>query len=138
MISPLLRLPFIFSLVPSFSSAWAHQSPPLRSNTVSFMSKSSGAEEVLGRPQLKILGVCGGIGSGKSTACKLLVSELNCAAHIGKYSESQSQISRRLQIHHTPKTNETYISLSIISHSLFLTIHPLRRRLYCPYCVSTG
>jgi dephospho-CoA kinase len=31
---------------------------------------------------VKILGVCGGIGSGKSAACKLLVSELNCFAHI--------------------------------------------------------
>jgi RecA/RadA recombinase len=88
MISPLLRLPFLFSL-PLFSSAWARQSLPLRSKAVSFMSKSSAAEEV-GSPQLKILGVCGGIGSGKSTACKLLVSELNCAAHIGKsYKSSQ-------------------------------------------------
>jgi dephospho-CoA kinase len=31
---------------------------------------------------VKILGVCGGIGSGKSAACKILVSELNCLAHI--------------------------------------------------------
>jgi hypothetical protein len=32
----------------------------------------------------KILGVAGGIGSGKSTACTLLASELGCAAHIGE------------------------------------------------------
>ena len=31
---------------------------------------------------VKILGICGGIGSGKSAACKTLVSELNCLAHI--------------------------------------------------------
>jgi len=31
---------------------------------------------------VKVLGVCGGIGSGKSQACKLLVSELGCMAHI--------------------------------------------------------
>lgn len=31
---------------------------------------------------VKVLGVCGGIGSGKSAACKILVSELNCLAHI--------------------------------------------------------
>jgi pantothenate kinase-related protein Tda10 len=88
MISPLLRLPFIFSL-PLFSSAWARQSLPLRSKAVPFMSKSGAAEEG-GSPQLKILGVCGGIGSGKSTACKLLVSELNCAAHIGTSESSRS------------------------------------------------
>ena len=33
--------------------------------------------------QFKVLGVCGGIGSGKSSACKLLVSELGCLAHLG-------------------------------------------------------
>jgi dephospho-CoA kinase len=31
---------------------------------------------------VKVLGICGGIGSGKSAACKALVSELNCLAHI--------------------------------------------------------
>jgi hypothetical protein len=34
------------------------------------------------QPQFKVLGVCGGIGSGKSSACKLLVSELGCLAHL--------------------------------------------------------
>jgi len=33
--------------------------------------------------KIRILGVCGGIGSGKSMACKLLVSDLGCMAHIG-------------------------------------------------------
>ena len=33
---------------------------------------------------LKILGVCGGIGSGKSTACKLMVDVLGCVDRIGK------------------------------------------------------
>lgn len=32
--------------------------------------------------RIRVLGVCGGIGSGKSAACKILVSELNCLAHI--------------------------------------------------------
>jgi polynucleotide 5'-kinase involved in rRNA processing len=39
--------------------------------------------------EVKILGVCGGIGSGKSSACKLLVSELSCLAHIGKFWTSE-------------------------------------------------
>jgi len=32
--------------------------------------------------RLKILGVAGGIGAGKSAACQLLVNELGCVAHI--------------------------------------------------------
>lgn len=32
--------------------------------------------------KVKILGVCGGIGSGKSQACKTLVEDLGCWAHI--------------------------------------------------------
>jgi dephospho-CoA kinase len=31
---------------------------------------------------VKVLGVCGGIGSGKSKACELLVAELGCLAHV--------------------------------------------------------
>ena len=33
----------------------------------------------------RVLGVCGGIGSGKSQACKLLVSELGCLDHLGAF-----------------------------------------------------
>lgn len=39
----------------------------------------------------RILGVGGGIGSGKSTACKLLVNELGCIAHIGRYLGEYSE-----------------------------------------------
>ena len=35
---------------------------------------------------MKILGVCGGIGSGKSTACQLMVDSLGCVARIGEYT----------------------------------------------------
>lgn len=31
---------------------------------------------------MKILGICGGIGSGKSTACRLMVDSLGCAARV--------------------------------------------------------
>lgn len=34
------------------------------------------------RDRVKVLGVCGGIGSGKSAACQLLVSDLDCLLHI--------------------------------------------------------
>lgn len=33
---------------------------------------------------IRVLGVCGGIGSGKSTVCKLLVSDFGCIGHIGE------------------------------------------------------
>jgi hypothetical protein len=34
--------------------------------------------------KMRVLGVCGGIGSGKSEACRIMVSKLGCAAHIGE------------------------------------------------------
>ena len=50
------------------------------------MTLSSSAENVMqeSRPfhPLRVLGVCGPIGSGKSYACSLLVSRLNCTHHI--------------------------------------------------------
>eukprot|EP00540_Astrosyne_radiata_P008713 CAMPEP_0116841222 /NCGR_PEP_ID=MMETSP0418-20121206/10802_1 /TAXON_ID=1158023 /ORGANISM="Astrosyne radiata, Strain 13vi08-1A" /LENGTH=232 /DNA_ID=CAMNT_0004471619 /DNA_START=125 /DNA_END=823 /DNA_ORIENTATION=+ len=35
-----------------------------------------------GGSPIRVLGVCGGIGSGKSQACKILVEKLGCLAHI--------------------------------------------------------
>lgn len=35
-----------------------------------------------GNNKMKILGICGGIGSGKSTACQLMVDKLGCVARI--------------------------------------------------------
>ena len=46
------------------------------------MSSSSSKNEA---SQFKVLGVCGGIGSGKSSACKLLVSALGCLDHLGEF-----------------------------------------------------
>ena len=45
------------------------------------MSSSTEVEE---KDEIKVLGVCGGIGSGKSSASKLLVSELGCLEHLGE------------------------------------------------------
>jgi len=42
----------------------------------------SGSGEQGADTKMKILGVCGGIGSGKSTACKLMVDSLGCVARI--------------------------------------------------------
>jgi dephospho-CoA kinase len=39
---------------------------------------------------VKVLGVCGGIGSGKSAACKLLISDLDCLTHIDSDSIAHS------------------------------------------------
>ncbi|CAJ1940382.1 unnamed protein product [Cylindrotheca closterium] len=43
--------------------------------------------------KLKVLGVCGGIGQGKSTASKLLVSDLGCIAHLDADSIAHSVYS---------------------------------------------
>lgn len=41
----------------------------------------------------KVLGICGGIGSGKSTAAKLLVSDCSCLAHLDADSLAHSVYS---------------------------------------------
>ena len=46
------------------------------------LKMSSSPKEIESTTAVKVLGVCGGIGSGKSTACKLLVDSCNCLAHI--------------------------------------------------------
>ena len=101
------------------------------------------------RNQIRVLGICGGIGSGKSAACKLLVSELHCVAHIGT-----------LLYFCAPMLNhELYLPMKILALSLSLSLtHSLtlahtrtrtrtrtptiavffyRRRLYCSHCLST-
>ena len=52
-----------------------------RHNSLLKMSSSTEVEE---KDEIKVLGVCGGIGSGKSSASKLLVSELGCLEHLGE------------------------------------------------------
>ena len=42
------------------------------------------------KTKMIILGICGGIGSGKSTACQLMVESLGCAARIGEFSVVKS------------------------------------------------
>jgi len=50
--------------------------------TIHASSENSGGDT----NKMKILGVCGGIGSGKSTACQLMVDSLGCVALIGEYT----------------------------------------------------
>jgi dephospho-CoA kinase len=51
-----------------------------RNSRSSLSSMSSSTDD--GQTTFKVLGVCGGIGSGKSTACKLLVDSCHCLSHI--------------------------------------------------------
>ena len=46
--------------------------------------ESESGEKEMSSNKMKVLGVCGGIGSGKSTACQLMVDSLGCVARIGK------------------------------------------------------
>jgi len=48
------------------------------------------SSEASGRQEFKVLGICGGIGSGKSSASKLLVSELGCLDHLDADSVAHS------------------------------------------------
>lgn len=66
-----------------FSGIAVRSQNPNPTNTIPAMSSSSPSiTEPTTPPSFKVLGVCGGIGSGKSTACKLLVSSCNCLEHI--------------------------------------------------------
>ena len=46
--------------------------------------ESESGEKEMSSNKMKVLGICGGIGSGKSTACQLMVDSLGCVARIGK------------------------------------------------------
>ena len=55
-----------------------------RHHQITTMSEGNNGERGTNCDKMKILGVCGGIGSGKSTACQLMVDSLGCAACIGE------------------------------------------------------
>jgi hypothetical protein len=55
-------------------------------NTGNHRAESPASSESKSSGNIRVLGVCGGIGSGKSTLCQLLVSEFNCLGHIGEFS----------------------------------------------------
>ena len=56
---------------------------PVASQRLSQSKLSSSDRCDMSENGAKVLGVCGGIGSGKSTACKLMVDELGCLDRIG-------------------------------------------------------
>ena len=63
-------------VVHSFSARPGH--------TTLYMSGEPGIPKEAAR--IRVLGICGGIGSGKSTVCQTLVSELGCLGCIGAWS----------------------------------------------------
>jgi dephospho-CoA kinase len=75
----------------SFKFHRFHHRIPVAMSSKSSMSMSSQTDEK--NSQFKVLGVCGGIGSGKSSACKLLVSSLGCLAHLDADSVAHSVYS---------------------------------------------
>jgi dephospho-CoA kinase len=68
------------------STCWTlsilHESFPLWLQRSRSHKMTATLDDQEGLPDFRVLGVCGGIGSGKSSACKLLVAELNCFAHL--------------------------------------------------------
>lgn len=86
----MMRFPTSFLLLPTTVAAWSTSASsqtfsrvaPLYHATTNsspgLSTSSSGSSNVA----LRVLGVCGGIGSGKSFACKTLVNELGCWAHL--------------------------------------------------------
>ena len=78
----ILSLP---AVILAFSSSASLSSDSLRNMSTSKEDETSNdSYSTAIKPNVRVLGVCGGIGSGKSKACELLVSELGCISHIGK------------------------------------------------------
>ena len=79
----------LFGSAESFLSPWAFvpSSTPLdRQQTGSgWTTRIMASSSDINDNPFRVLGVCGGIGSGKSQACKLLVSELGCLDHLGAF-----------------------------------------------------
>lgn len=81
-----LKLATLF--VASFAQAFEKSIPLVRTQSAKFMMSSQTVPDTF-----KVLGVCGGIGSGKSSASHLLVSELGCLAHLDADSLAHSVYS---------------------------------------------
>ena len=61
-----------------------------------FVLRASTSEDLGAEGSMKILGVCGGIGSGKSTACELMVDRLGCAGRIGELNTCSYDVSSHI------------------------------------------
>lgn len=93
MIVTLMRAPFklatlfVCRAIP-FASTFEIQNINTSSSSSSYpfrrtsLAMSSLSNEVQGPQTFKVLGICGGIGSGKSSASKMMVSKLGCLVHL--------------------------------------------------------
>lgn len=70
----------VMSLVALRSVASSFEIPSR--STLPRIMPSTSALQMSSTTNFKVLGICGGIGSGKSTAAKLLVSECSCLVHL--------------------------------------------------------
>ena len=77
----LVLLAYTTPHVVSFAASWkgTQQTSLLKMSTA-----GERCDETRSSP-VRVLGVCGGIGSGKSTVCQVLVSEFGCLGHIGEW-----------------------------------------------------
>ena len=84
------------------------QTQHLRGNIA--IHESESGENEMSENKMRVLGVCGGIGSGKSTACQLMVDSLGCVARIGKRFYIHVNIDNHVII--------IYILISLILHHI--------------------
>jgi dephospho-CoA kinase len=76
-LSRVLRLTIVLLLSLGFSDSFISSPKSCRESHLNMRSDDDSRS-------IKLLGIGGGIGSGKSTACKILASQIGCIAHIGK------------------------------------------------------
>lgn len=78
------------------------------------------------KQRIRILGVCGGIGSGKSTVCQVLVSEFGCLGHIGKkyenYFVAVTHYSFSILVAVLSSLSESFAFLLCIYHVLVIIV----------------
>lgn len=62
---------------------------------------------------VRVLGICGGIGSGKSTVCQVLVTDFDCLGHIGKCCCCNHKDNNKKESIH-PSHVAGYVTTSVI------------------------
>jgi len=74
----------------SMSSSEGEEGEGMGDDAISPPSSTTTTSSVRMESSCRVLGICGGIGSGKSTAAKLLVSDCSCLVHLDADSLAHS------------------------------------------------
>jgi hypothetical protein len=120
-VSFLMTISLLHALI-IFSCCFLFQSYSVASLTTNSIQISMSSESNE-KSSFKVLGVCGGIGSGKSSASKLLVSDLGCLAHLGKKEVNSRRPYSSFKSVNVTCTVHTLIQLFTLYHQSYRCRH---------------